>query len=248
MEKKEPKLRKASKTHPLYSLNNFSNSFAMSLGKEIIYLLATRKEARLEGNDWEEIFARCIGAEWTPSNIGLDDVTLRSHSMTWGAKTVKNSSPFYAKHIRLICGRNSPDFSFGVKNVHEVPLDELGGQIIAIWNKRVEEVRSRFSNVRTVVLMKGDDLGTVSVYEEETVQFLSREYYWQWNERGNLEGYENATDVHRFTWQPHGSQFTVVSDVPDNRLKLKIKRPPQVDPKAVLKSIKFDESWVEIVK
>lgn len=242
-----PRLRTAGKTHPLYTLNDFSKTFAISLGKEIIYLLATRPDARLEGNDWEEIFARCIGARWTPSNVGLDDVTLDSHSMTWGAKTIKNYNPFNVHNVRLICGRNSLDFSYGIKNVRALPEDEIGAKVLEIWNKRVEEVRTRFSNVRTVVLLKGDALSTIAVYEEETIQFLPEKYYWQWNARGNLEGCEKGTNTHRFSWQPHGSQFTVVSDVPDNRLKLRIKRPPVISQSALLDSVAYDDSWIEIV-
>lgn len=247
MQNTGPRLRTAGKTHPLYAPNDFSKSFAMSLGKEIIYLLATRPDARLEGNDWEEIFARCIGARWTPSNIGLDDVTLDTYSMTWGAKTIKNNNPFDVRHVRLICGRNSLDFSYGIKNVRAMPKDEIGAKVLEIWNTRVEEVRTRFSNVRTVVLLKGEALSMVSVYEEDTIQFLPEKYYWQWNERGNLEGYERDTNIHRFTWQPHGSQFTVVSDVPEKRLKLRIKRPPIISQNAVLNSISYDDSWIEIV-
>src|SRR5574344_1786058 len=92
MANEEPKLRSVQKYHPLYKLNDFSHDFAMALGKEIIYLLATRSSPRLEGEDWEEIFARCVGAKWTPSNVALDDVVLKG--MAWGAKTIKNKTPF----------------------------------------------------------------------------------------------------------------------------------------------------------
>jgi hypothetical protein len=246
MNKQVPKLRSVQKYHPEYPLNNFPSGFALKLGKEIVYLLATRSEPRLEGSDWEEIFARCIGAEWAPSNVGLDDVVLKQ--MAWGAKTVKNAKPFDARHVRLICGRNSPDYSYGVKNVRDMDIAELGEKIIDIWNARVADVRKKFSHVRTVVLLKGDDLSEVSVYEEDTNLFASDNYYWQWNDRGNFEGYEKNTNIHRFTWQPSGSQFTVISDVPEQRLKLRIKKPPLVDKNEVLKSIEFDESWIEVVK
>jgi hypothetical protein len=50
--------------------------------------LATKGRPSLEGEEWEKIFASSIGAEWKPSNIGLDDVVLGNTA--WGAKTVKN--------------------------------------------------------------------------------------------------------------------------------------------------------------
>ena len=78
--------------------------------------------------------------------------------------------------------------------------------------------------------------------------FEPKNYYWQVNDRGNFEGFEKMTKAHRFTWQPHGSQFTVVSDVPEKRLKLRIKRPERVSPSAVLNDVGFDPSWIEIVE
>lgn len=246
MNQNSPKLKNVEKYHPKYPLNRFNDQFAMTLGKAIVYILATRPEPRLEGSDWEEIFARCIGAKWTPSNIGLDDVVFEQTA--WGAKTVKNDRPFDARHVRLISGRNSLDYSYGEKNVRDMKVDEVGEKVLGIWNARVADVRKKFLHLRTVVLLKGKDLTEVAVYEEETSLFEPQNYYWQVNERGNFEGFEKGTNVHRFTWQPHGSQFTIISDVPEKRLKLRIKRPERVSPNAVLKDVGFDSSWIEIVK
>lgn len=68
----------------------------------------------LEGTDWEQIFARLIGARWKPSNVGLDDVLLEQTA--WGAKTVKNDNPATASRVRLISGRNSPVSGRGSKS------------------------------------------------------------------------------------------------------------------------------------
>lgn len=241
-----PKLRGVDKYKPDYALGQFPAGFAMELGKELIYLLATRNPPTLEGSDWEQIFARCIGAQWTPSNVGLDDVQL--HQMAWSAKTVKNKNPFKVKHIRLISGRNSPDYSFDIENVHTEDPNQLGEMILGIWNARITDVRKKFATTRTVVLIKGDDLSSVSVFEEEAFKYLPEEFEWEWNQRGNLEGYIKGSDVKRFTWQPHGSQFTITTNVPDNRLKLRIKQPPLLDREEVLSQLKFDPSWIEIVK
>lgn len=71
-----PKLRTVEKYAPPFPLNKFPKEFPYLLGREIVYLLATRVTPRLEGPDWEEIFARLIGGRWKPSNVGLDDVLL----------------------------------------------------------------------------------------------------------------------------------------------------------------------------
>lgn len=246
MPESSPKLKSVNKYHPDYPLGKFPSGFALALGREIVYALATRNPPSIEGPDWEQIFARCIGANWRPSNIGLDDVQLRQ--MAWSAKTVKNNNPFTTRHVRLISGRNSLDYSFDIQNAHAENPGKLGKMILDIWNERISEVRSRFTTTRTVVLIKGPDLTTVSVFEEEALRFDPENYYWEWNSNNNLEGYVNGTDVKRFTWQPHGAQFTIVTNVPENRLKLRVRRPDAIDHGAFLSAIGFDPSWVEIVE
>src|SRR5687767_4953406 len=86
MEELRPRLRTVEKYEPLYRLNQFPPGFAQALGREIVYLLMVRRTARLEGTDWEEIFARLVGATWKPSAVGLDDIVFEQ--CAWGAKTV----------------------------------------------------------------------------------------------------------------------------------------------------------------
>lgn len=243
---KSPRLRTVEKYNPPYPLNRFPKEFALNLGREIVYLLASRGTARLEGPDWEEIFARLIGAKWKPSNVGLDDIILQQTA--WGAKTVKNRRPLTASKIRLISGRNSPVYSFGDREISEVDPNELGEKILSIWNERVASIRKLYKHVRTVVLIKSDDLLEVAVFEFETILYREEDYWWQWNERNNLEGFIKNSNQHIFTWQPHGSQFTIIEDVPADSLAIRIKKPPAVNRDEILKEIKFDESWIEILR
>lgn len=243
---KRPKLRTVEKYNPPYPLNQFLSDFALNLGKEIIYLLASRGTPRLEGSDWEEIFARLIGAQWKPSNVGLDDIVFEQTA--WGAKTVKNLNPATVSRIRLISGRNSPVYSFGDKEVSECEPNELGEKVLAIWNERVAGVRRLYKHLRTVVLIKSNDLLELSVFEFNTILYASEDYVWKWNKRSNLEGYSKKTKQHIFTWQPHGSQFTIIENVPNNRLSIRIKQPPLIDKEATLKALKFDNSWIQIIK
>ena len=145
-------------------------------------------------------------------------------------------------------GRNSPIYSFGDTEISSADPNELGEKILSIWNERVAGVRKLYKHVRTVVLIKSDDLLEAAVFEFETILYREENYWWQWNERNNLEGFNKERNEHIFTWQPHGSQFTIIEDVPDDRLAIRIKQPPIIDRKDILKAIKFDESWVEIIK
>lgn len=240
-----PKLRSVEKYKPPYPLNKFPNDFALNLGKEIIYHLASRKTSRLEGSDWEEIFARLVGAAWKPSNVGLDDIVLGQTA--WGAKTIKNKKPSSVSKVRLISGRNSLSFSYGVEDVKKLDSNEVGKKILAIYNKRVETVRKNFQHLRTVVLIKSDDLLLLSVFEFETIGYDPELYNWKWNKKGNLEGFIISSGSHSFTWQPHGAQFTIIEDVPEKRLSIRIRKPPSLDRGKVLEAINFDASWVEVV-
>jgi hypothetical protein len=240
-----PRLRTVQKYKPPFPLNQLPQEFGLSLGKEAVYHLATRPAAILEGSDWEQIFARLIGARWKPSNVGLDDVVLEQTA--WGAKTVKNDNPSTVKKVRLISGRNSPVYSFGVSQVTKCDPNLLGEQVLEIWNERVSAIRKNYKHLRTVVLIKSDDLLELSVFEFDTVLFDTSSIVWSWNKRGNLEGHWKKTSDHKFTWQPHGSQFTIVEDIPKNRLAIRIKQPPTINQAAILNAVCFDDSWVEFL-
>jgi len=217
----------------------------MSLGKAIIYHLATRGRPDLEGTDWEAMFAKIVGARWKPSNNGLDDIVLKQTA--WGAKTVKTKDPFTVGQLRLISGRNSLAYSFGVNDVSKANPNDIGKQILEIWNERVSGIRKLYKHLRTVVLIKSDDLLKLSVFEYDTARFEPSDYAWKWNSQNNLEGHIISSGQHKFTWQPHGAQFTVKEDVPINRLSIRVKKPPIISEQGLLNDIKFLDTWVQII-
>lgn len=243
---KKPKLRTVEKSLPPFPLNEFPKDFPFILGKELVYLLASKGKAILEGSEFEAIFATCIGAEWKPSNVGLDDIILGNTA--WGAKTVKATNPSTQKKVRLISGRNSPVYSFGETiDTHHDP-NAVGQSVLEIWNERVSAVREKFQNLRTVVLVKSNDLTEVVVFEFDTIRYDPELFVWEWNKNGNLRGIEKSTTEHRFTWQPHGSQFTIVEEIPEDSLLIKIKEPKTLNKEDILKALGFDKSWISVTK
>jgi hypothetical protein len=166
----------------------------------------------------------------------------------WGAKTVKANRPFEQRKVRLISGRNSPIYSFGERIDTDANPDVIGELVLNIWNERVSAIREKFKHVRTVVLIKSNDLSEVCVFEFDTVRYDRELYCWKWNRNNNLEGFEKRTNAHKFTWQPHGSQFTIIEEVPEKSLIIRIKQPKQLDKEQILQSLGFDKSWITIIK
>ena len=244
MSKQSPKLRTVNKSVAAFPLNEFPKDFPFLLGKEVIYLLASKGKAELEGSDWESIFASCIGADWKPSNVGLDDVVMGNTA--WGAKTVKATKPASQKKVRLISGRNSPIYSFGERIDTKANPNTIGSLILDIWNERVSAIREKFKHLRTVVLVKSSDLSEVVVFEFETIRYDNELFNWEWNKNKNLVGTEKKSGEHRFTWQPHGSQFTIIEDVPEKNLVINIKQPKILDKEKILKALGFDKSWITV--
>ncbi len=243
---KSPKLRTVNKSVSAFPLNEFPKEFPFKLGKELIYLLASKGKPELEGSEWENIFANCIGAEWKPSNVGLDDVLMGNTA--WGAKTVKATKPSTQKKVRLISGRNSPNYSFGERSDQKADPTLIGKLVLEIWNERVSAIREKHKHVRTVVLLKSNDLSEVVVFEFETVRYDYELYNWEWNKNNNLVGTHKKTGEHTFTWQPHGSQFTITEEVPEKSLVIKIKQPKTLNKDQILKALGFDKSWVTVTK
>ena len=95
--------------------------------------------------------------------------------------------------------------------------------------------------------MKSKDYKNYLVFEFDTIRYDPELYRFEWNSRMNLEGYDKSTGKHKFTWQPSGSQFTIIEDIPDKRLHISIKKPERVDKETILKAVNFDNSWYQIV-
>lgn len=243
-----PKLRTVNKVRPPYEMNKFPHKFVERFGEEIVYMLATKPSMSIEGNEWEAVFARCAGAEWKPSNVGLDDVVM--DSCCWSAKTVKGSKNLASqKNVRLISGRNSPNYSFDAKGVStDSDPSMVGKMVLDIWNERVSAVRSLYKFARTVVLVKGKNYDEYLIFELETVRYEADCYEFSWNKNGNLEGRDKETGEHRFTWQPHGSQLTIIEDIPDERLHIRVRVPERLDTKKVLEAVGFSHGWVTEVE
>lgn len=238
-----PRLRSVSVKEP-YKIGAFPKDFVHIVAGEISARLAVGI-TDIEGKVWEQIFAKAIGAEWKPSNVGLDDIIVPSLSAAWGAKTVKNHRPFSVATVRLISGRNSPIYSYQVSDILSHTPAELGSMVIGIWNERVAELYKKYKTLRTVVLIKGENLNQICIFEFPTIRYNPDEYTWEWNKNKNLIGLGNNGDL-KFTWQPHGSQFTISESLPENALNIEIDTPMNVSDK-ILTTIGFNAHHYRVI-
>lgn len=243
---KHPRLRDSHnlKTHELYPIGEIPTELIRKIGGYLVYLLYVGR-TDISGSDWGDSFARAVNGVHLDSPVGIADVV--RDKMAWSMKTVKNGSPFTCRTVRLISGRCSPDYSYGISNPHE-DIEKTGRAVLGIWNERVNIAHDNYSSVRTSILIRSNDMLTYRLFETENHRYITSNYYWEANANGNLIGKDKLTDNICFTWQPHGSQFTIHERVPANAVKFNIRKPPVITPSNVLDSIGFDDSWVEIIE
>lgn len=100
---------------------------------------------------------------------------------------------------------------------------------------------------RYIVKRIDSDYADYLVFEFDTIRYGPDLYRFEWNKRMNLEGHEKSLEKHKFTWQPGGSQFTIIEDIPEKRLHIFIKKPEKVAKEKILEAVNFDSSWYRIV-
>lgn len=243
---KHPKLRdsKRLQTQEPYPMNEIPDDLIVKIGGSLVYLLYVGRKD-INGGDWGDAFADAVCGCHLDSPVGIADVVLGK--MAWSMKTVKNANPFNAKQVRLISGRCSPDYSYGITDPHK-DIQETGRAVLGIWNERINIAQDNYNPVRTSILIRSNDMLSYCLFEEENHRFRTSDYVWEVNSNGNLVGKEIETGDTCFTWQPHGAQFTIHTKVPANAVKFTIKKPPLLTKESILDNLNFDESWVDIIK
>lgn len=247
MDNQEPKLRTVNKSVPPYPLNKFPKDFPYKIGEQLIYILATRGETDIEGKEWESIFGKAIGADWTPSVVGLDDI--RMGNTAWGAKSILSTKPASATKIRLISGRNDLINSYNYNVQPGLYPNEHGEKVLNIYNARVSAIREKFQHLRTVILIRSKSLLECVIYEVDAIRYDPELYYWEWSNDGkkkNLYGYKKSDGEQKFTWQSGGQQFTIFESVPKERLIINIRKPEVVPKDFVLDKVGFKPDWITV--
>lgn len=241
---KKPRLRDSKYLESsIYPIDNIQDDIIIKIAGSIIYLIYTGRND-MTGDDWGNIFANAIEGEHLSSPLGIADVV--KDKTAWSMKTVKNANPLIATNVRLISGRYSPDYSYGITDPH-ADIQKTGEAVLAIWNSRVDIALAHYNTVRIGVLVRSNDLQEFVYFEEYLEHFRLSQYIWKENPRGNLEGYDKYSGNKHFIWQPHGSQFTILCNIPDNGIKFRVKHPRPMTEKEVLDSLNFSSEWIEFI-
>ena len=162
----------------------------------------------------------------------------------WSAKTVaatcKNIQK--QKNVRLISGRKNTGIAYDIAVTTSMDANEVGPKVLQLWNDTVLDARSQHNYVRQVVLIRSKDKKEYIVFETELTTFEADEYTFKWNKKNNLEGYQKTDNKHIFTFQPEGKQITIIEDIPENHVLIRLKKlPTPLTEEQILESIGYSE-------
>ena len=216
----------------------------MAIGRQIVHRLAVGV-ADISGDDFGVIFARAIGGEHKGKPFGIADVTWEN--CAWSVKTVKSAKPFTQKRVRLISGRNSPIYSADLSDPF-ADIQATGATVLNVWNDRVDQSLNEHDDLRIFVMIRNMSTQEFTLMEYEAGRYVAQDYEWSLNKSNNFIGHDKRTGEHAFTWQPHGSQFTILRHVSASAYRFRIAhKPGLIEATQVLNSIKFEDDWIQAV-
>jgi len=79
-------------------------------------------------------------------------------------QTAKIAKPHAAKKIRLISGRNSPSYSYGITDSLKDP-QATGNAVLGMWNEHINIAKAKFEPLRTSVLVRNMNTLEFTLFE-----------------------------------------------------------------------------------
>ncbi|MDD9955788.1 MAG: hypothetical protein OXP68_06160 [Anaerolineaceae bacterium] len=242
---KKPQLRgRSGSHHEPWPIGEIPDSVLYGIGRQLVHIIAIGR-ADITGDDWGGIFAEAVDGTHLGSNVGIDDVV--ANGTAWSVKTVKKDNPWRSRRVRLVTGRNSIDFSYGISDPRRDP-QVSGKGVLGIWNERMNSLLDKHNEIRVAVLVRNMISQEFVLFEYQAMQFPIGDYRWEFRKHGksnNLRGYDKSSEEHCFTWQPSGAQFSIFRSVPGSARKFRIEKQIPLIPKTeVLDQIEFSNSWI----
>lgn len=243
---KKPRLRDggSGKSRGPWAIGSIPESVLLAISRQLVHRLVVGY-GDIAGDNFGTIFANAINGEHRQSSVGIIDVVW--NGCAWSVKTVKEQDPIkmIGRRVRLISGRNSPDYSLDISNPRADP-EATGEAVLSIWNERINLARSDSDDIRMAVLCRNMQTQKYLLFEEPCIPFPADEYRWTFNKRKNLEGHRKTDNAHCFTWQPHGSQFSIFRTVPGSACRFGIERAvPAIEMNQILDLAQYSDQWVK---
>ena len=114
-----------------------------------------------------------------------------------------------------------------------------------IWNARVEQAAEQYPQLRTIVLTRDMERFQFKVFEYTAVQYDPADYVWNFRpSKRTIEGRTVDGNVHTFSWQSNGAQFTIIRPPSGSARSFEIKKPEPLNPQQMLASLGYSEDWV----
>ena len=101
-----------------------------------------------------------------------------------------------------------------------------------------------YAQLRRIVLIRNMGTFHFKIFELPTELFDPADFNWRLNRGNNLEGQRVQDGVHTFTWQPNGSQFTIIHEVSGSARSFEVQKPQPQNPGQVLESVGYSDDWV----
>ena len=239
---REVRTRNGIKKHEPYPINEFPPAVIESICKRIVHLRAVG-HADMSGDMFSRIFSDSISGMSFGKPVGIADVAW--NGCCWSVKTVKQRYPHEVEKVRLISGRNSPVYSSGIDDPF-VDIQATGQSVLDVYNNRIDKAAWDHDDKRLVVLIRNMQSNEYTLFERPIVPLVVNNYEWRLNRHRNFEGYDG--EDHVFTWQPHGSQFTIIETIPAGAMRFRMKQSPgMLEMIHVLRLVRFKPDWIEIL-
>ena len=125
--------------------------------------------------------------------------------------------------------------------------EATGKAVLNIYNSRIAEARHKHKDLRLLVFVRNWESQEFTLFERTIVPYAVNDYSWTVNKNDNLEAFHDGKHV--FTWQPHGSQFTVILPIPKSAARFRLtKTVPQMGMETALQFTGFESKWIEVIK
>lgn len=213
---------------PPPALNSFSMNFIDTITSNLfVYKLVndTIGDVIEMWKGWENIIRQGLNAKVVSPAMNIVDVYSGDTAWSCKVESVNNLSNA-VKNKDIISGRMDIAKVFSIKTaILEVPAEEMGRMVLEIWNSRVEKAMKKFRTVRQMILFYDTKNMSFMFYEEDVVKYNHADYEWKWDD-GVLHGYDPKTGSRKFAYQTSGTQFRIMSEVPESCRKITIEPPP----------------------